>query len=726
MRFAITLTSNGGEELVDAPTTLASGWHHVAVMIDADDNTFTLYLDGSVAGETPATTLRPSDLGVTINNWLGRSQWAPDAYFMGSLDDLRIYNKVLTEEELRPLISPPWAWKPSPSDNATVSVAPKPILTWMPGRYADKHDVYFGTDFNDVNDATRDVNLGVLVSQDQDPCSYTPSIVDFNTTYYWRIDEVNMAEDPNIWKGYVWSFTTFADYIEIDNFDRYSTLDDLNDVWKDGYVKIGTGSSHGSHITVSAEIDSRYGHEPPGQIHEGTNALQFVYDNDAWVCRYVPDEWEECDWRDYYYSEMEATTDALGVSDWTTEGVRSLSLSFYGDPCNSVIGDANQMYVAVEDGDTDVGIVKYGDEPAYENMNDLKKTMWQEWNIDLQRFVNNNASLDLNDVNKVYVGFGIRGNNTTPGGSGIVYFDSIRLYLQRCVPERVADDLTGDCIISFEDFVMMADGWLCGAEGSPDPNLVGQWKFDGASGTTATDSIGGNHGTILGGAVLDGSGQLIVDGTDDYVSLPIGPVISTLDECSFAAWVDWPGGDGWQRIFDFGHPNEVDPCDANATTDPNIYMFVTPSPFRFTITIAGGAAGPPEQFALGTSDPMPGLHFVVATVDVNDANENNVILSLYLDGRLAGRNTDANLVPSDLGNTPNNWLGRSLYAADPYFTGSYDEFRIYNRVLSEVEVAQLYCSTLARPRADLNDDGVVDFKDMVMILDKWLKETLWP
>ena len=101
-------------------------------------------------------------------------------------------------------------------------------------------------------------------------------------------------------------------------------------------------------------------------------------------------------------------------------------------------------------------------------------------------------------------------------------------------------------------------------------------------------------------------------------------------------------------------------------------------------------------------------------------------LSLYLDGRLAGRNADANLVPSDLGNTPNNWLGRSLYAVDPYFVGSYDEFRIYNRALSEVEVAELYCSTLARPRADLNDDGVVDFKDMAMIVDKWLKETLWP
>jgi len=719
MRFAITLTSTGGEELVDAPDTLASGWHHVALIIDADDNTLTLYLDGSVVGETPGVILRPSDLGVTTNNWLGRSQWPPDAYFMGSLDDFRIYNKVLTEEELRPLISPPWAWRPSPSDNATISVAPKPILTWMPGRYADKHDVYFGTDETAVTDANRTNPLDVLVSQNQDPCSYDPCAVDFGQTYYWRIDEVNMTEDPNIWKGYVWSFTTAADYIEIDNFDRYSTLDDLNDVWKDGYVEMDTGS----HITVSTAIDPRYGHESPGPIHEGTNALQFVYDNDAFACRYVPGEWEECGWRDYYYSEIEATTDALGVSDWTTEGVRSLSLSFYGDPCNSVIGDVNQMYIAIEDGDEDVAIVKYGSDATYENMNDLKKPIWQQWNIDLQRFVNNNASIDLNDVNKVYIGFGVRGNSDTAGGYGIVYFDSIRLYLPRCVPERVAaGDLSGDCDFNLDDFVIMAEGWRCEAEEAPDSNLVGQWKFDEASGTTATDSIGGNHGTILGGAVLDGSGQLLLDGTDDYVDLPIGSLISTLDECSFAAWMDWDGGGGYQRIFDFGYPNEPNLADLNEVTTPDVYMYASTSWFRYAITIGGF-----EQVAQGTPSPMPsGQHFVVVTVDINDADPNYTTLSLYLDGRVAGYNADANLEPSDLDNTPNNWLGRSLYTVDAYYSGSYDEFRIYNRVLSEVEVAELYCSTLARPRADLNGDGVVDFKDMVMIIDKWLKETLWP
>jgi len=41
-----------------------------------------------------------SDLGSTTNNWLGRSQYTSDAYFNGSMDDFRIYNKALTGTQI--------------------------------------------------------------------------------------------------------------------------------------------------------------------------------------------------------------------------------------------------------------------------------------------------------------------------------------------------------------------------------------------------------------------------------------------------------------------------------------------------------------------------------------------------------------------------------------------------------------------------------------------------
>jgi hypothetical protein len=64
----------------------------------------------------------------------------------------------------------------------------------------------------------------------------------------------------------------------------------------------------------------------------------------------------------------------------------------------------------------------------------------------------------------------------------------------------------------------------------------------------------------------------------------------------------------------------------------------------------------------------------------------NMVHTLYLDGKVVGQTSDARLLPSDLGQTTQNWIGRSQWAADPYFTGSIDEFRMYNRVLSDAEI----------------------------------------
>jgi len=62
-------------------------------------------------------------------------------------------------------------------------------------------------------------------------------------------------------------------------------------------------------------------------------------------------------------------------------------------------------------------------------------------------------------------------------------------------------------------------------------------------------------------------------------------------------------------------------------------------------------------------------------------------MKLYLDGHLVGSAVTAKL-PADLGNTTQNWLGRSQWP-DPYFNGSLDDFRIYSRALSEAEVRYL-------------------------------------
>jgi len=96
---------------------------------------------------------------------------------------------------------------PVPADEA-VDVPRDVALGWTPGPSAVAHDVYFGTVFDDVNSASRANPMDVLVSEGQSAETYeSEGLLDFSTTYYWRIDEVNGAPDNTIFKGNVWSFT---------------------------------------------------------------------------------------------------------------------------------------------------------------------------------------------------------------------------------------------------------------------------------------------------------------------------------------------------------------------------------------------------------------------------------------------------------------------------------------------------------------------------------------
>jgi hypothetical protein len=62
---------------------------------------------------------------------------------------------------------------------------------------------------------------------------------------------------------------------------------------------------------------------------------------------------------------------------------------------------------------------------------------WTEWTIPLQVFAD--KGIDLTDVDRIAIGIGTRGNTTTPGGSGKMFFDDIRLFCPRPEPELVPE-----------------------------------------------------------------------------------------------------------------------------------------------------------------------------------------------------------------------------------------------------------------------------------------------
>lgn len=103
-RFAITLNSGNGEQVIDANIAVPSGrWAHVAVTLSG--HTGTLYIDGTEVGTNTAMYFAPFHIGPTKQNWIGRSQYSADPYFNGLIDDFRIYNGALDSSGITALMA---------------------------------------------------------------------------------------------------------------------------------------------------------------------------------------------------------------------------------------------------------------------------------------------------------------------------------------------------------------------------------------------------------------------------------------------------------------------------------------------------------------------------------------------------------------------------------------------------------------------------------------------
>jgi hypothetical protein len=140
----------------------------------------------------------------------------------------------------------PKAFGPNPEDDDT-EVNQYTILSWSPGGYALSHDVYFGTDYNDVNDANT-TDLETFVGN-QDSNSWDPCGLEYGSTYCWRIDEVSASGTA---KGDVWSFATWGEpnlylvgWWQFDEGDGNTAYDSAGDndgnlvgdpCWVPGYI----------------------------------------------------------------------------------------------------------------------------------------------------------------------------------------------------------------------------------------------------------------------------------------------------------------------------------------------------------------------------------------------------------------------------------------------------------------------------------------------------------
>jgi len=375
-------------------------------------------------------------------------------------------------------IPPKTAYNPNPPDG-TGSIDTVVTLIWTPGYGAKLHTVYFGDNYDQVNNATVGVPAGMT--------SYSPGPLELEKVYYWRVDEFDGVETH---KGEVWTFATpgavgnprpangatgmpmtsvlswtpatnaasHQVYLGSDK-EAVRSADAGSPEYK-GNVALDSQSLNPGKLAWDTmyywRVDAVYNSGPvKGPIWSFTTAdfvviddFESYTDDDAageaiwqsWIDGFgISDNGAQvgyllppyCEQRIVHggsqsmpllYNNMDGVSNseaALSLTlhrDWTEEGVGELSLWFRGNAANA----ADPLYIAISNTSGAPAVVAHADSAA------ATTSTWTQWRIPLNEFAG--KGVNLTDVERIAIGLGSGAGVAAPGGLGTMYVDDIRLY----------------------------------------------------------------------------------------------------------------------------------------------------------------------------------------------------------------------------------------------------------------------------------------------------------
>ena len=314
-------------------------------------------------------------------------------YSPGSLDAEKVYYWRVDEfdgigtykGEVWAFTTPGAVGNPQPANGAD-DVSMATILSWTAADNAASHEVYLGLDKNTVGgaDSASPEYKGAKALGAE---SYDAGLLEAETTYYWRVDEVYAG---NTVKGPVWTFTV-GSHLLVDDFEGYTDNDAEGEAiwqtWIDGFGVADNGAQVGNLMPPYCEQRI---------IHGGLQSMPLFYVNEAGV------------------TNSEALLTLTAPRDWTAGGVADLSIWVRGASDNA----ADPLYVAVSNSAGTPAIIINDDPEA------AIKTAWKKWLIPLQAVAD--QGINLGNVDKIAIGIGSKAG-AAAGGSGTMYIDDIRL-----------------------------------------------------------------------------------------------------------------------------------------------------------------------------------------------------------------------------------------------------------------------------------------------------------
>ena len=403
-----------------------------------------------------------------------------------------------------------------------------------------------------------------------------------------------------------------------------------------------------------------------------------------------------------------------------------------------------------------------------------QKKPTSQFNIDFRDF--SDAGVNVQNVVYLYLGFGVQCNPNpgNPGGEGVVNFDNIRVYPQRCVghPGGVPyygqlGDLNGDCTVDIKDMKLLSNAWLRTDRitGVPvpvaddDPCMMARWEFEGnwdndPNARIKADSNGIAHGTPV----------FVPDETRPE-SLA-GNQVAYFDQVDVNDYVicgKWGGLDGDANFLGKSYTLSV----WGKQTEPNGYACMISKgevaeklemgqpPWLERMVHFVGPSGGGSGNAAEKQLPLNEWHYLVGTWE-QWPDVNGGMSRVYIDGRLESE-IDMNELPYKHSHNPDydpNWcIGAQDFEGletdvppyrphiDRVYYGYLDDVRIYDRQLSEEEIMWLagkrapsrnyYAILPPAAYADVyspeaKGDKIVNFKDMAKLTQEWLESALWP
>ena len=370
--------------------------------------------------------------------------------------------------EVRFLYIPTYAREAQPADGSTAENADV-LLSWRSGREAASSEVYLGTDAADL------ALLGTTTGN-----SLAATDIEYATTYFWSVTEVNDAEAVTSYAGDVWSFTVPAAGI-VDDFELYDDIcNRIFFAWEDGLghnggediedceVPASNGNGSGSILgNATAPFAEQL------VVHSGRQALPYSYDGN---------------------SEATVNTADLAIGqDWTKGAASTLVIWVQGELTNAA---ADKLYVKLNN--TKV---------MYDG--DISVPIWQQWNIDLAA-----SGANLSSVNTLTIG--VEGS-----AAGMLYIDDIALY--REAPPIVE-------LPAGSDPSLVAHWKLDETEGLDVADSSGYGNHGTLIGMDGTEWTAG----MVGGALELSGGSA---GTPKYVEFDDVSSLQLSDSATISAWV---------------------------------------------------------------------------------------------------------------------------------------------------------------------------------------------